>query len=509
MDRNKELRLGIILNYINIIAQLLVYVFYTPFALRYLGDSQYGVYSLCTSIMSTLGIIEAGLGSAYLKYYIEYKADNVNNRVEKLNAMFLSIFIALAAIAFTIGMFIASYPEKTLGDKLTPEELALSKELLMILAMNIALTFVSTIFTSNVRANNRYVFLKGIDALRTIFNPFLSIFALLLGYKARFIVTLSLIITIITTIIYVSYCIGKLKMRFIFKDMEFKLLKKYFSFSIFIFIHTVMDQLNWQIDKYILARFCGSIAITVYSLGSQINMIFIKFSTAVSDVFTPRIHALVHSKNTLQLTNLFIEVGRIQLMIVLFIYTGFVIFGKSFIYFWSGGDYTNSYYVALLLMTPIIILLSQNISIEILRAFEKHRVQAIVNLSIGIINVFISIPLCMKFGEVGCALGTMITMGGIYYPFTNYYFSKHTKISLKVFYRSISKLLVLAILTLSIGIVLNIKRNIYSIQQFILFILIYSIIYWVILYVFGFNQEEKQYAATGMRKVKNIIIRKR
>lgn len=68
----------------------------------------------------------------------------------------------------------------------------------------------------------------------------------------------------------------------------------------------VINQLNWNVDKLIIGKFVGSVAVAVYSIGAQINQYFMQFSTSVSNVFIPRINGMIHSgEDDKQLTYLF------------------------------------------------------------------------------------------------------------------------------------------------------------------------------------------------------------
>lgn len=99
--------------------------------------------------------------------------------------------------------------------------------------------------------------------------------------------------------------------------MNFKLLPGMFSFSFFIMLQAVMDQLNWQIGKLVLARTSGSESIAVYSVGVQINSLFLMFSCAILGVFSPQIYKLAQEKNAIEkLSELFCKVARFQYFIV-------------------------------------------------------------------------------------------------------------------------------------------------------------------------------------------------
>ena len=94
-------------------------------------------------------------------------------------------------------------------------------------------------------------------------------------------------------------------------------------------------ELNWQIDKWLLARYAGSLAITVYTLGSQINTIFIKCSTAISEMFAAKVHVLIENNRDEELNSLFAKVGRVQIIVILYIYYGFIKYWDSLFVFLS------------------------------------------------------------------------------------------------------------------------------------------------------------------------------
>ena len=66
-DRS-QLKIGIILNYINIGLGNLIPIFYTPIMLTLLGQSEYGLYKLSSSVTSYLSLISLGIVSAVTRY---------------------------------------------------------------------------------------------------------------------------------------------------------------------------------------------------------------------------------------------------------------------------------------------------------------------------------------------------------------------------------------------------------------------------------------------------------
>ena len=82
----------------------------------------------------------------------------------------------------------------------------------------------------------------------------------------------------------------------------------------------------------------------------------------------------------------------------------------SFIKLWAGKDYLDSYPITLLLIIPATVPLTQNIGIEIQKAKNMHQFRSWVYILIALANLIISIPLIDRFGGVGGALGTAISL---------------------------------------------------------------------------------------------------
>ena len=165
-------------------------------------------------------------------------------------------------------------------------------------------------------------------------------------------------------------------MKFSFDKFDFDLMKEMTVFSSYIFINLVIDQINWNIDKFVLGRFHGTIAVVVYGLAAQLNSYYISIASTVSSVFIPRVHRLVaDSDNNDALTKLFTRIGRVQFIILSLISTG-IVFWKTF-YQSVQVIIMIIYPIALLLIIPVTIPLIQNIGIEIQRA------KICINLGLG------------------------------------------------------------------------------------------------------------------------------
>lgn len=502
-------KIGVILSYVSQVVQILSGLIYTPIMLRLLGQNEYGLYQLVASIISSLGLLNFGFTSSYIRFYAKFNANDDKKNIAKLNGMFMLIFTVISIICVICGAIFIHNIDGFLGTKFTYSEISTAKILMSVMIVNMTITFLISTFYCYMTAKEQFFIQRITGLLRNLLNPFLTLPLLMMGFGSISMVVITVILTFFDAIICFIWCIKKLKMEFYFRNLEFSLLKEMWIFTFYIFLNNIIDQVNWNVDKFLLGRYSGAIAVAIYGLAGQINSMYISFSTAISSVFSPKINKiLARDESDKEITRLFIKVGRIQYLLIALIISGFVLFGKKFVYLWGGKEYISAYYVCLFLMIPVTIPLIQNLGIEVQRAKNKHKVRSIVYFFISIGNIIISIPLIHKLGSVGAAMGTAISliMGNIL--FMNWYYHVIIKIDIISFWKNILQMSIGVLLCIPVGILITKFISINTWVDLMFCILIYSAAYTFSMYLFGMNEYEKSLLTGPIIKLRNKVIYK-
>ena len=263
------------------------------------------------------------------------------------------------------------------------------------------------------------------------------------------------------------------------------------------------DQLNWQIDKLILARTHGTAQISVYSVGSTFNSIYMQLSMAVSGVFISQVNRLVSQRADKDLNDLFVKTSRLSMYITCLIMLGFTFFGKAFVLRWAGAEYANSFLVGWLLMLPLTLAMTLGLQLEIARAKNLHHIQIKINIVLCILNFIVSIPLAMKWGALGSALGTFITEVLICFIVQPIFIWKVLKMDMRRVFFELIKILPAMIIPIIVGILLNAFNLIKPNYKYIgLFAVGYTVIYAVSVWFIAMNSDEKA-------MIKKMVFRKR
>lgn len=502
-DTKKQMTVGIAISYLVIIVQFFTGLLYTPIMLKSLGQSEYGVYSLCTSFMGYFTIMNGGINAAYIRFYVQMK-EKKSQSIEKLNGIFLKIFIVIAFIALVGGLLTSYFSAYIFGGKISVKEYYLVEDSFKLLAISSALQILNCVFSSLIIAEEKFIVGKSVNLIVAILNPVVTIPLLERGYGCVMIIGVHLATTLISLLINVFYCRYSLNVKFDLFAHDRKLLTSIFVFSGFIVLQSIMDQVNWQIDKFILARTQGTGEISLYSVGSTFNKYFLMFSGALSGVFISKINKLQAHENIEGLNNIFVRSSRIFAYLIWFFISGYTIFGQQFVIRWAGAEYKNSYIIGLFLMLPVTASLTMGLGQDIARAMNKHKAQILINVVICLVNFAISIPLAIKWGAVGSAGGTFfaeILMCMIVEPL---YYYKVLGLDIRELFVNLKNIAGGMIIPIIVGVIILkggfVKPNYLSIAMYAM---VYALLYFVSMYIFAMNDYEKNY----IKKIKNRIMK--
>ena len=71
-----QLKAGIVLSYVTIGLHNVIGLIYTPYMLRMMGQSEYGLYSLVASVIAYLTVLDLGFANAIVRYTAKFRRQN-------------------------------------------------------------------------------------------------------------------------------------------------------------------------------------------------------------------------------------------------------------------------------------------------------------------------------------------------------------------------------------------------------------------------------------------------
>ncbi len=515
-SKSTERKAGIVLNYVQNLVSVLSGILYTPIMIRLLGQNEYGLYGTVLSFIGMLSLLNMGFSNSYIRFYSKFKAKGEYNRINSFNALFFIVFLIIAVISLILGLFFSFNLKFVFDEGLTPDEYSKARIMMILLTVSTALSFVLTIFGCHISANQKFIYQKSMSLIFNVVNILANLLVLFGGAGVIGLVSVTLVSNIIYQFIYIFYCFRKLHIKFDFKNIEKNLFKEVFAFSGLIAINMIVDKINTGIDSILLGRFCGTAVVAVYTIGASLNTHFTSFSTAISGIFVPKVHELVNAyeqdsaEQRKAVTELFVKVGRIQFLLLSLIASGIVFFGDRFIYFWAGEEaYSkDSYYIALILILPSIISLSQNIGIEIQRAMNRHHYRSYLYGLTALINLVSSYFMCQVWGGIGSAIGT----GGACIIATvilmNIVYSKKINIDIKQYWTNVLRQLAGMLPAFAVGFLLMKFITVDSIIKLGILIAVYAVVFMIDIYLLSMNTYERDLIKGTLTKLTNKVLKR-
>ena len=477
-------QLGVFLSYLNIALQVIIGFLYVPILLHFIGKSEYGLYQLMGSLIAYFSIMDFGLSAAVIRFYAKYRALKDSIGMENILAISVRGYGAVTILALVIGFICYGFIDVIFAGSMTVSEVDEAKQIFLLLLLNIVITLSTMVFRSVINAHERFFFLKGMETIQLVLQRHPSAFS---------VAAVQTVLNLVLSGARVYYCFHDLHVKIHFHYWNHELFSEFKKLALSVFAVSLIDQVFWKTNQIILGIISGTTAVAVYSIASLIYMNYMALSTAISGVYLPHVTGMVAKREPVnKLSKLFIQIGRWQYYLLALVATGFIIFGKQFIALWAGPGFEDSYIITLLIILPFTVDLIQNIGLAIMQAMNRYDFRARIYLLTGILNLILAIPLGIRYGGIGCAVATGISMivgdGFI----MNWYYLKEIHLAINSFWKQIGKITIVVTGCLGVGGLINAylwPRG--NILLFGLKILGYTIMYISAIYLMAMNQTEK------------------
>lgn len=498
-----QMKLGAILSYASIAVNLIVGLTYTPFMLRMMGPSEYGLYSLAASIIAYLTVLDLGFGNAIIRYTAKYRAEGKVDEQQRLFGMFIMLYTLIALVTFFIGSGIVVGAEGIFGENMSDTEVYRTKIILTLLTFNVAVTFPLSIWGSIMSAYERFVFPKAVSIVRSILNALVMVVLLLYGYRAIAMVVVTTIFNISALLLNWIYCKKELSIKVKFSKFDWSLLKEVAIYSFWIFLNVLMDKVYWSTGQIVLGANSGTTAISVFAIAVQLMSYFMLLNVAISNMLLPRFTAMVVKGIESEISDFFVKVSRLQYFLIALVLSGFILFGKRFVILWAGAGYEQSYYISLALMIPMSIDILFSSCVKVLQAKNQMIYRSVVCVISALVCLLLQIPMSKYFGAIGCAFAIVIVFT-IQLALLSFYYQRVQHLNIIAMFKNLAQLSIMpiALCLLYFGI-----RQLYandSVYVYVSSIAIYSVLYGVLSYRFVMSNYEKGLVAPILKKIRMI-----
>lgn len=494
-----ERKKGAILSYIQVVLSVIVSVVYVPVLLRYLGQSEYGLYQVVGSFFSYVSVFESCMSTGVLRNYCNALGSKDSEDANITLSMARVIYRAMAVLLAVIGVIVFFSFRNLYASSFSALELKESSAILILLFTNMMVTLLGSVYLTILTGHEKFVFLKTLAIAIQIVQPFLVILCVRKVPYAITISTVIVLLNILTVSIRYIYVSRKLKIKIVKKEKDTNVIRDIVGLSATIFMGCIADQIFWKTDQVILGKLFSTVVVAVYSVGAQIYIMYMQFGTQIASIFYPKISILYQEDNGNQkVSDLFVRVGRATFMVVMLILSGFIVFGKEFLMIWVGNGYMEAYYVAIVVMIPFSVDLAQNLALAILQVKKQYGFRAKIYFLSAVINIVTTVILASYFGIVGAAVSTGLSMTITSGFIMNWYYLRRAELDVAKFWKESVPTIIVPIMMVVISCWAKRSGGVenVSVIRFGIEVLIYAVVYAFIMYLFVMKPEEKEQVLT-------------
>lgn len=401
-----QLKVGVLLSYMTSVVSLLLGLFYTPWMIGLIGQSNYGLYTLAISVIN-LFLMDMGLGTALTRFlskcYAEKRFDDANRYLRTALAVYSALALIVAVALIAVYFFI-----DRLYSGLSASEIQIFKLLYVVVALYsvISLPFMSQ--QSILIANERFVAFRATGLVQKLFVAALTIVCLIAGQGVYAIVAATAAGNIVFILVRALLIRRLTDAKFSIGVPDGSDIKELIGFSGWVAVSELSNRCNWALAPSVLGIFSNAAAIAVFGLASQLESYVYSVADAISALLMPKMtRTIQNDEGGKRLTETMVMIGRFQLFVAGAIILGFGVCGQAFINTWLSGPYDDLWLCTMLVVLPHLLLLPQSPGSIAIIASGNVRKKSAISVSSMFVGLVGSCVLAPTFG----ALGTCASLG--------------------------------------------------------------------------------------------------
>jgi O-antigen/teichoic acid export membrane protein len=381
--------------------------FLSPFIVKHLGATQYGVWSLLVALVGYLGLLDFGVRGAVTRYIAKHHAISDTKSASSIATGALVLFGCAGVVAVLLAVVLAMLSPKFFN---IPAELqGTAKVVLIVGGFTVATTLVSAVFGGIVTGLERWDISSGIEILITTVRTIGVIAALEDGHGLPALAYVHLATSIAYGIL-AWYAVRRLypALKFDFSQPLRGPIRTILSFSAFLSIIHVLAMVIYYTDALVIAVVLPISAVAIFAIAGNLCEYASKVAGALSKMMTPRVSALT-SVGASNIGEAVLTTARLASLAATPIAMTFFFRGESFISLWMGPEFGPSS-GAVLRVLAIVVWLggARAVASSAVIGANRHRTLIPALMAEAVANLGLSILLAHLIGVVGVAMGSAI-----------------------------------------------------------------------------------------------------
>lgn len=515
----KNIAIGTVLGYVAILISVFYGLFLTPMIIKAVGEENYGIYGLSTSIIN-LFLMDFGLGQTISTKLAKLRANNDKVGVERFLSGIFKIYLFADIFFFIIIISLFFSAPYVFNKSYTADQITTLKYLFLIVGGYTLISLPSSVFTGVISTYEKFSMIKTFDIIQKATYLGLSLCSIYLGWGIIGIVCVNIASGLLAILLRFVYMRTYLKIRLDIRNSITKEERKQVvAFSWWGFIIALCGRLSITITPFILGVVSDAFQVSLFTLVSTIETYVYMFGEAFSGSFMAKIARTQvgqsEEEKQKQLQSLVERIAKLQIVIVGLIIAGFVSVGWEFVQVWLVkaateehplSDYMIIYY-CIIAVSSIGLLDLPQIPLGNAMYIKGHiKPIAIIFLVKAAVSIGLSFTLSYFFGALGASLSIM-SAGILNTILHNILYKKYLKISLTHYYlHAYFKPILTMLIAMGVGLALHffVPLDHHMFAKLIVDGSIVVLVFTVCTLLITFNKKERRHYANIVFEILHI-----
>lgn len=425
---------GIALSYLANILSMICGIYLSRFLLLQLGDTDYGIYQTVSSFASYLVLLEFGTGTVMTRNIASCRGRRASK--EEIDRNLSTIWTATHVLAGIIFIFAAAFYfgiDFIYSGTMTPDQTAYAKKIFLFVVVYLISGFYMQTLDGIVLGYEKYSFVSVQNIVKTVLRTALLIGLILCVKSSVVIAIVDAAVNVFLIVYIIFYCKKKLSANFSVGNFDKAIFRSALPLCLALFLQTVVNQANNNVDKFVIGIMISPEAVTLYSIALYIFSVFSTLTTIPLSMYAPQVAMDMNRGVTMpELSKRLVPSCRLVSVIGGSVFFGFIACGRQFISFFYGADKTEAWIIAIILMAPMYINMINGVLVNVLNQLNKRMVRSVALLATTAANIVLTVWWINVWGMIGAAIATALCTVIGQVVVMNIYYAKNLKI--RVFY---------------------------------------------------------------------------
>lgn len=375
----------------------------TPAILGSIGDREYGFFTLASSLIALIMLLDLGASDGSIRFLIAAKRGKVGHPqtwvLDQINHFYFLLAILVAVISVVLSF---TYPYSLNG--ITADQYSRITVILSIAFAGLVVSISCNGYNSVLIAEQRFFFLKTLDLATQSLMIVLLLIAAFTNCGTIALITITSILAATPAVLKRAYAHRFLNYRRGRPAIDVGFIRSILFYSMPILVVSAGQVVYWKLDFLIIGWVLSPEAITMYAIGIIFNKHLLRFAKVFSGMATPELIRLLEEDcPPEEILDQYLKISRLQFMSVFYVLIGVLLFGRHFLTVWLGPEYLPAYYIFLTTIVAYSFEVVGNMRNTMLQVKRLYWIRAVIVAFAAILNIGLTIILMKYLGVIGAA----------------------------------------------------------------------------------------------------------